>query len=289
MASKRRMRTSAGSCLYDFIIYLAVGLFALACFIPFLYVLTFSITPYEEYLRNPINIFPRNITFTAYRDIFKFRLFVSGFKNTLFITIVSTMIHMLLLVLSAYPLSKGNLKGRKFLFWIVLFTMFFNGGIIPSYYLISKLHLINNLWALILPVAIGAYPVILLINFFRDLPEELSESAFIDGANDLVILVKIILPVSVPALVTLALFHAVYQWNSFFHAVLYTPKQSLWPLQLVLRELVTQSEAQQVQSAVMPFTIKMAAIMSAMLPMVCAYPFAQKYFMKGLLMGSVKG
>lgn len=286
---KRIDSKKLGSFMYDFIIYLVVGLFAFACFIPFLYVLTFSITPYAEYLRHPFNILPRDITFSAYIDIFKYRLFVSGFKNTLFITIVSTVIHMFLLVLTAYPLSKKDLKGRKGLYWVVLFTMFFNGGIIPNYLLMNNLHLINNIWSLILPVSIGAFPVILLINSFMDIPAELTESAVVDGANHLVILFRVILPVAIPTLVTLALFNAVYQWNSYFNSLLYTPKQSLWPMQLVLRQLVTQGGEAEVITPVPSYTIKMASIMAAMLPIICAYPFIQKYFLTGLTMGAVKG
>jgi putative aldouronate transport system permease protein len=240
-----------------------------------------------------MNFIPRNIEFNAYKSILGYKLITSGYKNTLFITIVGTALNLLFLLMTAYPLSKKNLKGSKFVFLLFVFTMFFGGGMIPNYYLIRELKLINSLWALILPGILGAYNLILMINFIREIPDSLEEAAIIDGASEIKVLFKIILPLCIPAVVTLGLFHAVGAWNSYFSAILYMNKRSGWPLQLVLRELIMQSGINEVQNAsddvqTIPFTLQMAAIMVTTLPIMCVYPFLQKYFMKGLLLGGVK-
>jgi putative aldouronate transport system permease protein len=277
----------------NLISYIVIGIFSILCLLPFIYVFTYSLTPYTDYLKNPMNFIPRNIEFNAYKSILGYKLISSGYKNTLFITVVGTALNLLFLLMTAYPLSKKNLKGSKFVFLLFVFTMFFGGGMIPNYYLIRELKLVNSLWALILPGILGAYNLILMINFIREIPDSLEEAAIIDGASEIKVLFKIILPLCIPAVVTLGLFHAVGAWNSYFSAILYMNKRSGWPLQLVLRELIMQSGLNEVQNAsddvqTIPFTLQMAAIMVTTLPIMCVYPFLQKYFMKGLLLGGVK-
>lgn len=284
-----------GDLSISIISYCIVSLFAIACFLPFFYVFTYSITPFEDYLRNPMNFIPRNINFDAYLRVFEFKMIRTGYLNTLFITVVGTAIHILLLIMTAYPLTKKHLKGRKLVLSMFVLTMFFHGGMIPNYYLMRTLNLINTLWALVLPGALGAYSMILMKNFISEIPESLEEAAIIDGANEITVLFRIILPLCIPSIVTLSLFHAVAAWNSYFSAILYVSKRSLWPLQLVLRELIIESGINEVNAVadeserLTPFTLKMAAIMVTTLPIMCVYPFLQKYFMKGLLLGGVKG
>lgn len=294
-----KTKHSMDSIFIDIFVYIGVGLFTLICFLPFLYVFTYSITPYAEYLKQPMNFLPREINFEAYIAVFQYKLIRTGFYNTFFITIVGTIMHLFLLVCTAYPMTKDYLKGRNFLMTLFIITMFFGGGMIPNYYLIRKLHMINTLWSLIIPGVLSTYSLILMKNFINEIPDSLEEAAVIDGANEIKVLTHIILPLSVPALATLALFYAVGQWNSFFSATIYVTKRTLWPLQLVLRELVVEnnnsmnevqrSMSAEEQGAVLPFTIRMATIMASMLPIMCVYPFLQKYFMKGLFLGSVKG
>jgi ABC-type glycerol-3-phosphate transport system permease component len=291
MIKKSRLRWDDIS--INLISYTLIGAFSILCLLPFLYVFTYSITPYTDFIKNPMNFLPRNIQFDAYKSILGYKLIASGYKNTLFITIVGTALNLLLLLMTAYPLSKKNLKGSKFVFLLFIFTMFFNGGMIPNYYLMRELNLINRIWSLILPGVLGAYNLILMINFIREIPDSLEEAAIIDGASDIKVLFSIILPLCIPAVVTLGLFHAVGAWNSYFSAILYINKRTGWPLQLILRELIMQSGLNEVQNANddvsrIPFTLQMAAIMVTTLPIMCVYPFLQKYFMKGLLLGGVK-
>lgn len=286
--------TSLGDKIFIIFNYSFIGLFSLLCIFPFLYVLSYSVMPYADYLKDPINLIPYNITFSSYSKVLQFPLIYSGYKLSVFITIVGTFLNVFLLSISAYPLSKKDLKGRNFVMKLILFTMFFSGGIIPSYILVRGLGILNTPWALILPGAISAYNLILMKNFMNSIPDSLEESAIIDGANELVVLFKIILPLSMPAIATFTLFHAVAHWNAFFTAILYMSKRSMWPIMLVLRELVIEDGTSQVATGVAavesnPFTLKMAAIIIAVLPILLVYPFLQKYFMKGMLLGSVKG
>ncbi|WP_063867766.1 carbohydrate ABC transporter permease [Paenibacillus sp. Soil766] len=286
---------SFGDKVFDGVNYGIVTLFAIACLFPFFYVAAFSITPYSEYLANPLKLIPYHIELAAYKQILQMPLMWTGYKNTLIITIVGVALNIFLLLISAYPLSKTDLKGRNTIMVLITFTMFFNGGLIPNFYLIKTLHIYNTLWAMILPGVLGAYNLILMKNFVSAIPASLEESAFIDGANEIKVLYKIIVPLSKPAIATFIIFHSVTQWNTFFSAIIYTSKRSLWPLMLILREMVVDDggiakDAMDMNnSGITVFTIKMAIIIFATLPILLVYPFLQKYFMKGVLVGSIKG
>lgn len=286
-----------GDLTFDIVNYALLALFAILCIFPFIYVLSYSITPYADYLKDPMNLIPRNATLSAYKKLLNFPLIYSGYKTTLFITIIGTFINVFMLCISAYPLCKKDLKGRNAILGFILFTMFFSGGMIPSYYLVRSLGLLNSPWALILPGSVSAYNLILMKNFIGTIPESLEESAVIDGANEIIVLFRIIIPLSMPAIATFTLFHAVGHWNTFFGAVIYITKRNYWPLMLVLREMVLEGGTGMVQEGVIdspeqmvqPFTMKMAVIILTILPIIMVYPFVQKYFMKGMLLGSVKG
>ena len=275
-----------------------VGIFALLCLAPFLYVFFVSFMTYEEYLANPLRIIPRYFSFNAYRQIWGYALFRSGYRVTLIITFAGTMLSVFLLVISAYPLSKSHLKGSRTVMALILFTMFFNGGIIPNFILIRNLGIFDTLWALILPGVISAFLLILMMNFMRvTVSESLEEAAKVDGANDIRILFTIIVPLIKPAIATMTIFSAVHYWNSYFGAMMFIRDRNLWPLTLVLRELVvvdtgvaepvTQMLAAEARTH--PFTLRMAAIVITLLPIMAVYPFMQKYFVKGLALGSIKG
>lgn len=284
--------------IYKIFVYAITTLFALACLYPFLYVLMMSVTPYQEYLDNPLRLIPSHLDFSAYRTLLNFPLIYSGYRVTIFITVVGTLMNIILMCLTAYPLSKKDLKGRTFFLGLIVFTMFFNGGMIPNFYLIRTLNLYDTIWALILPTVLSAYNLILMKNFISQIPDSLEESAVIDGANEFVILWKIIVPLSKPAIATFIIFYAVGQWNTFFNAILYTSSRDLWPLMLILREMVVEDSMTMAYSgnnAVMDqgtatiFTMKMAIIIISVLPILCIYPFMQKYFTKGIMVGSMKG
>lgn len=286
---------SNGDKLFDIINYACLTLFAIACLFPFFYVAAFSVTPYNEYLANPLKLIPNKLEFSAYTQIFKMDQLWIGYRNTIIITVLGVCINIFLMIITAYPLSKRDLKGRGFALVLITFTMFFNGGLIPNFYLIKSLDLYNTLWSLVLPNALGAYNLLLMKNFIGNIPPSLEESASIDGANELRILFRIIVPLSKPAIATFVIFHAVTQWNTFFNAIIYTSKRDLWPLMLIVRDMVVDSGgvAKDVMDAgtsgVTEFTIKMAIIIFSTLPIILVYPFMQKYFMKGILVGSIKG
>ncbi|GHV03980.1 putative ABC transporter permease protein YtcP [Spirochaetia bacterium] len=290
-----KIRQSTGEALFDALNYIVVTLFAVVCIFPFIYVLGFSFTSYEDYLANPLRVIPERPTIQAYTQILSMKLIQTGFVNSILKTILGTAVNVFLLCISAYPLSKKNLKGRNIIMSLIVFTMFFSGGMIPHYALIRSLKLMNTYWALILPGAIGTYNLILMRNFIAAIPESLEESAIMDGANEIVVLFRIILPLSLPAIFTFLLFHAVGHWNAFFDSILYMTKRSLWPLMLVLRELIIEGGQMAREGAIdparlaQPFTLQMAAIIITMVPILLVYPFVQKYFMKGMLLGSIKG
>lgn len=290
-------RSSLSDMIFSFVAYTVVMLFAALCIMPLLYVLGYSLMPYDQYLANPINFIPKALDFSAYKSIFTYPTLYSGYKNTLFITGVGTFLNVSLLLISAYPLSKENLKGRKVILSLILFTMLFSGGMIPRYQLVKNLKLINSLWAMILPGAISAYNLILMKSFIEKIPSSLEESAMIDGANEIRILFQIIIPLSLPAIAAFTVMCGVTHWNAFFDAVIFTSKRDLWPLMLVLREMVTDGGSGALQEVTteatdvttQTFTIQMAMIIVTILPIVTIYPFAQKYFVTGLTLGGVKG
>lgn len=275
-----------------------VSLFALCCVAPFIYVFCVSFMPYSEYIENPMKIIPSRIDFAAYRQMFELDLLWSGYRNTIIVTLCGTLLNVFLLVISGYPLSKTNLKGHKAFMGIIMFTMFFNGGMIPNYVLVRYLNIDDTLLALILPGCISVFNLLLMKNFITTtIPSTLEESATIDGANDLRILFSIVFPLLKPAIATMVVFCAVGHWNSYYSAMLYLQDREKWTLPLILRELIvvdnanTMSQtAQMLQSQNMAhsFTLKMAAIVITVLPILVVYPFMQKYFVKGVTLGSVK-
>jgi putative aldouronate transport system permease protein len=295
---KRWHRLTGDDIAVSAISYGFVSLFAIICVFPFFYVFCVSFMSYFEYLQYPLRIIPRSIDFGAYKEIMSFKLIRSGYFNTIFITVVGTALSISLMMLTAYPLSKKDLKGRGLMLGMITFTMFFGGGMIPNYILIRSLKLTNTLFALILPGCISAYNVILMKNFIRaTIPVSLEEAAVMDGASPFKILVLIIVPLSLPAIATFIVFLAVGYWNEYFSAMIYCTSRNKWPLMVVLRELVIDSTAggpgitaaiSGAEAKPHPFTLKMAAIIFTTLPILVVYPFFQRYFIAGLFIGSVK-
>lgn len=284
--------------MFDVFVYTFISLTCVTMVYPFLNVIAIAFSNYAEYLKHPLMIFPKGFTIGAFAYVFSNDLIHRAYLNTIIVTLLGVGLGMTLIVLTAYPLSKKKLKGKTLFMNIIIFTMMFHGGIIPNYYLMRSIGLLDTLWALILPGAMTAFNLILMRNFFEALPESLEEAAKIDGASDLFILFKIAIPLSKSIIATLSLFIAVAYWNSYFNAVLYIRNKNFWTLQLVLREIILSNSAQSISSGsdvasnqeyIMPVTIKYASLVAVILPILTVYPFLQKYFVKGIMVGAVKG
>jgi putative aldouronate transport system permease protein len=273
------------------IVYLALIVVAVVCVFPLLFVVAASITPYGEVLRNGgYIVIPRSITFDAYRELLSDPAIPRALSVTVFITVVGTALNMLLTTLMAYPLSRKDLPGRSAVLLIALFTTVFGAGMIPTYLIVKATGLLDTVWAMIVPGAVSVFNVLIMKTFFEGIPEELVDAARIDGAGELRILLQVLLPLSVPVMLTLGLFYGVSHWNEFFQAILYVRDQDLLPLQVVVRNLLARSQATENADAVLPLvTVQMAAVVVAAIPMIAVYPFVQKHFQKGVLLGSVKG
>lgn len=278
--------------LVDTVVYIILGLAGLAAVFPLMYVVSVSITPFSEVLKNGgFILIPQSVTFTAYHKLFTESAIPSAFWVTIFITIVGTAINLVLTALMAYPLSRKALPGRSMFLMLVVFTMLFSGGIIPTYLIVKSLGLIDSVWAMILPNAVWSFNVLVMKSFFENLPEELFESARMDGAREFRILLQLVVPLSVPSLLTIGLFYMVGHWNEFFQAIMYVTDRTLFPLQVVIRELLmlTQQPLENAENMLPTETMQMASVVTASLPIIVIYPFIQKHFTKGMLLGSVKG
>lgn len=275
------------------VIYILLILLSLITILPFMQVVTISISPASVANKFGQHIIPTVFDLSGYQKVFGTPLIWRSYANTIIRTVLGTGISMVLLVLGAYPLSKKYLPNRKLWTGIIIFTMYFQGGLVPLYIQVKNLHLLNTVWALVLPPAVSAFNLIILRNFFGQLPDEIEESAKVDGAGSFYILYKIILPLSKPVLATVSLWCIVYHWNEWFNCMIYMQDDSKFVLQYVLRQVLLQGmdmSADMTQVAtVSSDSIKMATLIVAVIPIICVYPFVQKYFVKGVLIGSVKG
>lgn len=291
-----KIKKSKASIAFDIFNHLSLFLLAAVCIIPFLFVFSASVSPIEDIIKRKFFILPRTIDLKTYRYLLSSDTLINSIGLSFWITIVGTFLSMVFTILTAYPLSKQRLRGRKIFQLMIVFTMLFNGGMIPTYLVVSTLKLTNTLWSLWLPGLISAYNMILLRNFFQQIPNELEEAAIIDGCNDIKILYNIILPLSLPAIATFSLFYAVGYWNSYFSAILYINDSKKWPIQVWLRQIVilssggfSDNSAVSDMGYIPPQNISYAVIIFATVPILLVYPFAQKYFTKGLMVGSIKG
>ncbi|MEK3721231.1 carbohydrate ABC transporter permease [Paenibacillus sp. FSL H8-0034] len=288
-------RIRPASLAFDICNYIGLALLAALMVFPFWSVLVSSLTAPHLVHEGAIMLWPKQITGIAFETIFNTPNFIKVFQNTIFITVIGTFVSMVLSVMLGYPLSKKRLKGSQVMIFIVFFTMMFHGGIIPSYLIVKSLGLMNTLWSLIIPNAINAFNIIILISFFRTLPEELEDSARIDGCNDFGILFRIMVPVSMPILATLTLFYAVAQWNMFFQAVMYISNPNNFTLQVLLRQLLLVLTSDAIAASLsedaprIGVTVKLAMIVVSTVPILLVYPFLQKHFTKGMMLGSIKG
>ncbi|AEI39587.1 carbohydrate ABC transporter permease [Paenibacillus mucilaginosus] len=273
-------------------VLLILGLAGAAAVFPLMYVVSVSVTPFSEVLKNGgFILIPRSFTFSAYTQLFTESAIPRAFAVTVFITVVGTLINLVLTALMAYPLSRKGLPGRSFFLLMVVFTMLFSGGIIPTYLIVKALGLVDSVWSMILPNAVWSFNVLIMKSFYESLPEELFESARMDGAREFRILLQLVVPLSIPSMLTVGLFYMVGHWNEFFQAVMYVTDRSLFPLQVIIRELLmmTQQPLENAENMLPTETMQMASVVTASLPIILVYPFIQKHFTKGMLLGSVKG
>lgn len=288
-------RRSVGDLVGEVIIYLILTFLAVIMVIPFIYVIAASFAKESEIQTRPIFLWPNEPTLAAYEKVFDMSNMGSTVIRSLIVsvlvTVIGTLINLFFTTTMAYGLSRSDLKGKKFLLNMVLFTMVVNGGMIPTFLLVKGLGMYDTYAALILPGAISAYNMLIVRNFFIELPRELEEAASIDGCSDIGIFVKIALPLSMPCLATFGLFYAVGHWNNYFGALLYLDDQKKYPFQLVLRNIVMQSQdtSANANQELPSDTLKMASIVIGTVPILCVYPFLQKHFAAGVMVGAVKG
>ena len=288
-----------GGRIFDVFNYIILTLVAFTTIAPFIYIIGASFATEYELAQRPLLIIPHEISFNAYEYIFSTNKILSGFKNSIIITVAGTLINLFFTVTMAYAISKTRLRGRNFFLNMVIFSMFFGGGMIPSYIVTANmLNLKDTYWSVLLPGAISAYNMMIVKNFFQGIPQELEESASLDGCTDVGILWRIVLPLSLSVLATFGLFYAVGHWNAYFGAMIYmSGAREKWPLQVLLREIIILSNSSAGDMANMDpefiqppeQSVKMAVIVVSTVPIMCVYPFLQKYFVKGVMVGALKG
>ncbi|RTE04368.1 carbohydrate ABC transporter permease [Paenibacillus whitsoniae] len=292
----RHYRTIPGT-IFDILNYLILGIIGVVAVLPFIYVVAGSFASDAELTQRAVFLIPETFTLAAYKFIFSTDTIIHSIGVSLYVMIVGTLVNLFFTVTMAYALSKRTLMGRNTVLNLIIFSMLFGGGLIPTYLVIRSLHMLDTYWALMIPGAISAFNLIIVKNFFQELPPELEEAAKMDGCTELGLLWRIVLPLSMPVLATFTLFYAVGHWNNFFSALLYINDPSKWPLQVLLRQIVllSQSAAGDINSMDPNFvqppeqSIKMAVIVVGTIPILLVYPFLQKHFAKGVLIGSVKG
>lgn len=290
---------SMSSRILDIVVHITMIFVLLITILPILHIAAISVSSSSAINRGLVSFWPVELSFEAYRMIWDAGTVPRALGNSAVYTILGTIINLVMTVMMAYPLSRSNLTFRGFYTLIATIPMFFSGGLIPNFLLINNLDMYNTMWALIIPGAISTWNLIIMRTFFQGIPVALEESAYLDGANDFQILFSIILPLSLPSIATIGMFYAVGHWNSWFNALIYLKSNELYPLQLVLREIVIQGQVAKELAeqgiidtdtpAITLESIKYATLFISIIPMLIVYPFVQKYFVKGVMVGSIKG
>ena len=299
VSSKRsnRIRRANSERAYDLFVYVMITLLAVVCLYPYLNVMAKSFSGAKYVLSGHVmGIIPKGFNMEAYAMTLNSERFVTSARNTVFITVVGTSLNVMLTYFMAYATSRRNLPGSRLIMTLYIITMMFGGGMIPTYFVVINAGLRNSLWSLILPGLVVPYNLILMRNYMAALPDELEESASIDGASQWTVMFRILLPLTLPSIATIVLFCAVGYWNSYFNALIYINSNAKKPLTLFIRELLLSQENNEVADGElasdfkrMAQVVKYAVIVVATAPIMCMYPFLQKYFVKGVMIGSIKG
>lgn len=285
------------------IIFLAINytLLIVCCLIvlyPIYYMFIISISDGYAVLRGEVKLLPVGINFSSYKAVLESPDIPRSYLNTVIYTTVGTFINVAMTAMCAYPLSRKKFFGRNVFAFMIIFTMFFDAGMIANFMVVDQLNLTNKIWAIVLPGAINAWYMVIMRTFFQQIPEEIYESAHLDGAGDFVIFGKIVLPLSVPTIMTMVLFYAVGHWNSWFNALIYLDDKAKYPVQLIMRNIVLSGETAALSSSaasmsqdvgIIATNVKYAVVFVTMLPILLVYPFIQKYFVKGIMVGALKG
>ncbi|RAV05519.1 ABC transporter permease [Paenibacillus sp. YN15] len=293
----KTMRKRKKISVADILIIAFIVALCFTCIVPFLHMIALSLSSNEAIVAQLVGLWPVGFTTLTYKTILTDVEMLYTLGYSIVLTISYTLLCMFLTICAAYPLTKKRLMGRNFFLSVLVFTMYFSGGLIPSYMLIKNLGMMNTVWSLILPGAMSVFNMIILKTFFTNLPESLEESAAIDGCSDLGILIKIVLPLSLPSIATLSLFYAVDRWNGFQDALFYITKKNLYPMQLKLYQIISanqQLDSQQggeggASAFIVPESLKAASVMFTTVPILLVYPKLQKYFVDGVMTGAIKG
>jgi len=296
---RRRLAMKREDMAFSFMVYVLLTFVLIIIAFPLIYLVSASFSSPQAVISGRVWLLPVDFTIKGYEAIFKDSSIIRGFLNSLYITVVGTGINILMTVMMAYPISRKKFYGRKAFTMFMMITMFFGGGLVPTFLLINHLHMYNTFWAVMVPGCVGITNVIICRTYFESsIPEELYESASLDGCDDFGFLIRIVLPLSKPVLAVLVLYYAVGHWNSYFNEMIYLEDKVKYPLQVVLRQILIMSQvademmldfsaAEQAQG--MADLLKYSTIVVSSLPMLILYPFIQKYFVKGVMIGSVKG
>jgi putative aldouronate transport system permease protein len=275
----------------DVFIFIILLLYVIIVIFPFYYAFTISISSEHAYNNSDLLLWPQEVTLEAYKLVFTNAQLWNGFGITMILLVFGTAYQLFFTVITGYAMSRDKWFGKNFVMNMIIVTMFFGGGLVPYYYLITSLGLYNTIWVMIIPGAIDTFNMLLMRNYFASLPKELEESAKMDGANDVQIFVKVYLPLSLPMLATIGLFFAVGNWNSWYNGMLFIENSSLKPLQLVLREMIASISSNVESPTTKTYSegLVMASIFFTIVPMMCFYPFLQKFFVRGIVVGAIKG
>ena len=289
------IKKTASQKAFDVFNYVFLTLLVLLTLYPCIYVVVASLSDPNEVMKaGGLMIWPKGFQLDTYKLVFKNRMILVGYKNTIFYVVVGTAINLILTIFGAYGLSRRDVPGRNAMMMIIIFTMFFRGGMIPEFLINKSLGIYDNRLAVILPYAISVYNLIIMRTFFQNIPVSLEESAKIDGANDFVILFRIMVPLAIPSIAVVGLYYGVEHWNSYMRSLIYLRNRELFPLQIILREILLQNQNEALQSATdttfaYAENLKYATIVVATVPILCVYPFLQRFFVKGVMIGAVKG
>lgn len=293
------MRESGSDRAFTIVNYFVLALVLIAVMYPLVYVVSASFSSSYAVLSGKVWLWPVDPSVDGYKAVFKNKNILTGFQNTLFYTAAGTLVNLIMTVLAAYPLSRRDFRGRNGFMLMFAFTMMFSGGLIPTYFVVKNLHMIDTVWAMLIPTALSVWNVIIMRTYFQTtIPHELLEASQLDGCNDFRFLLKIVVPLSGPIIAVIALFYAVGHWNQYFNAMIYLKDPHLYPMQLILRDILVQNEVKidmlgDVKSAAarqgLRELLKYSLIVVSSVPLLIVYPFVQKFFVKGVMIGSLKG
>ncbi len=289
-------RETKGERVFYVVNYILITLIVACTLYPFVYILSASFSDPYAIARGDVVLLPKGFNGGAYAEVFQSDSLWNSYKNTLWYVVVGTAVNVLMTTVMAYPLSRKNFSGRKAINFFVAFTMFFTPPLVPTFLVVKGVGLMDHMWALVVPTAIDAFYLILMRSFFEALPDSIIEAARIDGCNDIQVLFRIVIRLSGPVMAVMVLFYAVYHWNSYFSALLYLNDEAKYPLQMELRKILlavggASNMTNQVSDRkdLISLSVRYATIIVSTVPILCVYPFLQKYFVKGIMVGSVKG